>query len=110
MKKYLSLTLILFSITTFSQKKFEGKATYMSKRTLDMSRFGQMSEQQKKQMKARFKNFLEKTLDEAANINSSLLSDGCLKLNFTLVGDNSSTFSISAKSCLREGIPFSNKI
>ena len=61
MKKYLSLTLILFSITTFSQKKFEGKATYMSKRTLDMSRFGQMSEQQKKQMKARFKNFLEKT-------------------------------------------------
>lgn len=61
MKKFISLILLLFSVVTFSQKKFEGKATYMSKRTLDMSRFGQMSEQQKKQMKARFKNFLEKT-------------------------------------------------
>ena len=61
MKKFISLILLLFSVGTFSQKKFEGKATYMSKRTLDMSRFGQMSEQQKKQMKARFKNFLEKT-------------------------------------------------
>ena len=71
MKKYLSLTLILFSITTFSQKKFEGKATYMSKRTLDMSRFGQMSEQQKKQMKARFKNFLEKTYTLSFNQSES---------------------------------------
>ena len=57
-------TLILLAITTsfFAQKKFEGKAVYMSKTTMDMSRFGdRYTEQQKKQMKARMKNFLEKT-------------------------------------------------
>jgi GLPGLI family protein len=57
-------TLILLAVTTsfFAQKKFEGKAIYMSKTTMDMSRFGnKMTEQQKKQMKARMKNFLEKT-------------------------------------------------
>ena len=61
MKQLTTLLFLLFTIVTFSQKKFEGKATYMSKRTMDMSRFDKMSEQQKKQMKARFKNFLEKT-------------------------------------------------
>lgn len=71
MKKFISLILLLFSVVTFSQKKFEGKATYMSKRTLDMSRFGQMSEQQKKQMKARFKNFLEKTYTLSFNQSES---------------------------------------
>jgi GLPGLI family protein len=57
-------TLILLAVTTsfFAQKKFEGKAIYMSKTTMDMSRFGnKMTEQQKKQMTLRFKNFLEKT-------------------------------------------------
>ncbi len=71
MKKFISLILLLFSVVTFSQKKFEGKATYMSKRTLDMSRYGQMSEQQKKQMKARFKNFLEKTYTLSFNQSES---------------------------------------
>lgn len=71
MKKFISLILLLFSVATFSQKKFEGKATYMSKRTLDMSRYGQMSEQQKKQMKARFKNFLEKTYTLSFNQSES---------------------------------------
>lgn len=61
MKKIITLSLMLLSIVAFSQKKFEGKATYMSKTTVDMSRFGQMSEQQKKQMMARMKSFLEKT-------------------------------------------------
>lgn len=61
MKRFVTPLIFLFTLTAFTQKKFEGKATYMSKRTLDMSRFGQMNEQQKKQMKARFKNFLEKT-------------------------------------------------
>jgi len=46
---------------TFAQKNFQGKATYMSKTTMDMSRFGKMSEQQKKQRMARMKSFLEKT-------------------------------------------------
>ena len=61
MKQLTTLALLLLTLVSFSQKKFEGKATYMSKRTIDMSRFDKMSEQQKKQMKARFKNFLEKT-------------------------------------------------
>ena len=51
MKQLTTLVLLLFTFVTFSQKKFEGKATYMSKRTMDMSRFDKMSEQQKKQMK-----------------------------------------------------------
>ncbi len=71
MKQLITLLILFFSVATFSQKKFEGKATYMSKRTIDMSRFGQMSEQQKKQMKARFKNFLEKTFTLSFNKSES---------------------------------------
>ena len=60
--KQLSIVLIvLFSVVTFSQNNFQGKATYMSKTSMDMSRYDKMSEQQKKQMIARFKSFLEKT-------------------------------------------------
>ena len=62
MKQLTTLLLLLFTIVTFSQKKFEGKATYMSKRTMDMSRFDKMSEQQKKQMKARFQKFFRKNI------------------------------------------------
>jgi GLPGLI family protein len=62
MKSLLTLLLAFVTVTTFAQKTFQGKATYMSKTTIDMSRFGdQMSEQQKKQMMGRLKNFLEKT-------------------------------------------------
>ncbi|MFK8060064.1 MAG: GLPGLI family protein [Polaribacter sp.] len=62
MKSLATFLLTLFTVVTFAQKSFQGKATYMSKTTMDMSRFGnKMSEQQKKQMMARFKNFLEKT-------------------------------------------------
>jgi GLPGLI family protein len=61
MKTIFTLLIAFFTITTFAQKDFQGKATYMSKRTMDMSRFDKMPEQQKKQMMARFKNFLEKT-------------------------------------------------
>jgi len=79
MKQLTTLLLLLFTIVTFSQKKFEGKATYMSKRTMDMSRFDKMSEQQKKQMKARFKNFLEKTYTLSFN-----KSESSFKENVTL--------------------------
>ena len=62
----------LIVMATFAQKDFEGKATYMSKTTMDMERFGnQMSEQQKKQMMARMKNFLEKTYTLSFNKNES---------------------------------------
>ena len=59
-----SLCTVLFAlatITTFSQNNFQGKATYMSKTSMDMSRFDKMPEQRKKEVLARFKNFLEKT-------------------------------------------------
>ncbi|MDG1402757.1 GLPGLI family protein [Polaribacter sp.] len=62
----------MITVTTFAQKDFQGKATYMSKTTMDMSRFGdQMSEQQKKQMMARFKNFLEKNYTLSFNKTAS---------------------------------------
>ncbi|MDB4064188.1 GLPGLI family protein [Flavobacteriaceae bacterium] len=79
MKQLTTLLFLLFTVVTFSQKKFEGKATYMSKRTMDMSRFDKMSEQQKKQMKARFKNFLEKTYTLSFN-----KSESSFKENVTL--------------------------
>jgi GLPGLI family protein len=61
MKASLIFLLAFVTATTFAQKNFQGKATYMSKTTMDMSRFGKMSEQEKKQRLARFKSFLEKT-------------------------------------------------
>jgi len=61
MKLLFTFLFALVTVTTFAQKNFQGKATYMSKTTMDMSRFGKMSEQEKKQRMARFKSFLEKT-------------------------------------------------
>jgi Protein of unknown function (Porph_ging). len=62
MKLKFTLLLLVVTAVTFAQANFSGKAVYMSKTTMDMSRFGdRMSEQQKKQMMARMKNFLEKT-------------------------------------------------
>lgn len=62
MKPIFTLLLLSFSVATFSQKAFQGKAVYMSKTTVDMNAFGnQMSEQRKKMIKERMKNFLEKT-------------------------------------------------
>lgn len=63
MKQIFTLLLLVSSITVFSQKSFQGKATYMSKTTVDLDAFGggQMSEQRKKQIMSRMKNMLEKT-------------------------------------------------
>ncbi|MHB0754708.1 GLPGLI family protein [Polaribacter sp. M15] len=62
MKSLFTLVLALATITSFAQKDFQGKATYMSKTTVDMSMFGdRMTEQQKQQRLARMKSFLEKT-------------------------------------------------
>lgn len=63
MKSIFTLFIAFLTVATFAQKDFQGKATYMSKTSVDMERFGgeQMSEQQKKQMMERMKNFLEKT-------------------------------------------------
>jgi GLPGLI family protein len=61
MKPLITILLAFVTVTTFAQNNFNGKAMYMSKTSMDMSRFDKMPEQQKKQMMARFKNFLEKT-------------------------------------------------
>jgi GLPGLI family protein len=62
MKIICMLFLAFITCTTFAQKDFQGKATYMSKTTIDMeAAFGKMTEQQKKQRMARMKNWLEKT-------------------------------------------------
>ncbi len=72
--KTLHIVLVLFfvTLTTIAQKKFQGKATYMSKTTVDMSRFGdKMSEQRKRQILNRMKSFLEKTYILSFNKNES---------------------------------------
>jgi len=61
MKSIFTLFIAFLTVTTFAQKDFQGKATYMSKTTVDMERFGNRSEQEKKQMMERMKNWLEKT-------------------------------------------------
>lgn len=64
MKSIFTFLLAFVSIASFAQKDFQGKATYMSKTTIDMSNFGrggQMSEAQKKQIQERMRSFLEKT-------------------------------------------------
>ncbi|MDX6747085.1 GLPGLI family protein [Polaribacter sp. PL03] len=64
MKPLFTLFLVLLSVATFAQKDFQGKATYMSKTTMDMDRFsrnGQLSEARKKQIADRMKSMLEKT-------------------------------------------------
>ncbi|MBT7135834.1 MAG: GLPGLI family protein [Polaribacter sp.] len=71
MKQIIILATLLFSVLTFSQNNFQGKATYMSKTTMDMSRYDKMSEQQKKQMMNRFKSFLEKTYTLSFNKTTS---------------------------------------
>lgn len=72
MKSIFTFLLAIVTITTFAQKNFQGTAKYMSKTTVDMSRFGdQMSEQRKKQMMARMKNFLEKTYTLSFNKTAS---------------------------------------
>lgn len=62
MRQLITIIFLFATIAVFSQKNFQGRAVYMSKTTMDMSRFGnEMSEQRKKQILARMKNFLEKT-------------------------------------------------
>ena len=75
MKRLITLSFLLFSIVLFSQRKFEGKATYMSKTSMDMSRFDKMPEQRKKQMMASFKNFLEKTYTLSFNKSESAFKE-----------------------------------
>lgn len=75
MKSIFTFFLAFLTITTFAQKDFQGTATYMSKTTMDMSRFGNRSEQEKKQMMARMKSFLEKTYTLSFNRTESAFKE-----------------------------------
>ena len=63
--KNLSISIVLFfiSILTFGQKKFQGKAYYQTKTTIDLDGFGgdKMSPERKKRIMEGMKSFLEKT-------------------------------------------------
>lgn len=53
----------LVTISGFSQSDFQGKATYISKTTIDLDKWGgkELSPERKKMMQERMKSFLEKT-------------------------------------------------
>ena len=64
LSKTISFSLLLFLSFQLNAQNFQGKAYYMSKTTIDMSNWGrgrQMSEQQKKQMMDRMRQWLERT-------------------------------------------------
>tara|TARA_R110002126_G_scaffold89802_5_gene214406 strand:- start:869 stop:1756 length:888 start_codon:yes stop_codon:yes gene_type:complete len=77
--KFYVLCLILLVTVSINAQDFQGKAYYFSKTTMDMSRFnrggGQMSEQQKKQMEARMKSWLEKTYVLTFNKEESMFKE-----------------------------------
>ncbi len=85
MKKIILSILLISSLSVFSQKNFQGKAVYMSKTTMDMSRFDKMPEQRKKQIMARMKSFLEKTY--TLNFNKA---ESSFKENVVLEGPGAS--------------------
>ncbi|WP_026753991.1 GLPGLI family protein [Sediminibacter sp. Hel_I_10] len=84
MKSLLLVTAALFSISFFGfmnpkpltnlqKNDFQGQASYMSKSSLDLGRWGdRLSEEQKKQVKARLKNRLVKTYTLTFNRTESM--------------------------------------
>ncbi|NQY06245.1 MAG: GLPGLI family protein [Flavobacteriaceae bacterium] len=72
----LSLSLLLLSSTKTNDQEFQGKAYYISKSNLDLGRWGaRMSEAQKKQIKDRLKNRLEKSFVLTFNKEESLFKE-----------------------------------
>lgn len=72
------IVLIVIFPNSINSQEFQGKAYYFSKTTMDMSRFGrggQMNEQQKKQMEARMKSWLEKTYVLTFNKEESIFKE-----------------------------------
>lgn len=62
MKKITTYLFLFCTLGIWAQKNLQGKAIYQSKTTVDMNSWGNdMSEERKKQIKERMKNFLEKT-------------------------------------------------
>ena len=77
LKISLVVAILFISAVSFAQD-FQGKAYYFSKTTMDMSRFGggrQMSEQQKKQMTDRMRQWLERTYVLTFNKEESIYAE-----------------------------------
>jgi GLPGLI family protein len=103
MKSLFTFLFAIVSITTFAQKEFQGKATYMSKTTMDMSRFsrnGQMSETRKKEISERMKSVLEKTFILSFDKTSSLYKED-EKLAAPTVGQGSRFMSMMGGSSIK---------
>ena len=72
---FLFTTLFFITITLFSQE-YQGKAYYYSKSTMELGKFGAtMNEAQKKQIKERLKNRLEKTYILSFNKEESIFKE-----------------------------------
>jgi GLPGLI family protein len=72
---FLFTILFFITITVFSQE-FQGKAYYFSKSTMELGKFGAtMNEAQKKQIKERLKNRLEKTYILSFNKEESVFKE-----------------------------------
>jgi GLPGLI family protein len=103
MKSLFTVVLAIVSIATFAQKDFQGKATYMSKTTMDMSRFsrnGQMSEVRKKQIAERMKSVLEKTFILSFDKTSSLYKED-VKLAAPTAGQGSRFMGMMGGSSIK---------
>lgn len=79
---YLKILFLVTFLTSLSfnsvepVKDFQGKATYISKSTMNLGKWGaRMSEMQKKQIKARLKNRLEKTYTLTFNKQESFFKE-----------------------------------
>jgi len=69
-------TILFFITTTVFSQEFQGKAYYFSKSTMELGKFGAtMNEAQKKQIKERLKNRLEKTYILSFNKEESVFKE-----------------------------------
>jgi len=78
LSKFSILAFVILLSANLSAQDFQGKAYYFSKTNMDMSRFTQgrqMNEQQKKQMAARMKPWLEKTYILTFNKEESIFKE-----------------------------------
>lgn len=76
MKRLLFLGVSLLTITVFAQKDFQGKAIYQSKTKMNMDFEGrQLSEEQKKRIQERIKNFSERTYTLTFSTSQSLYKE-----------------------------------
>ena len=79
MKPLFTIILTFVTVVVFGQQDFQGKATYMSKTSIDLNNFArggeQLSEARKKQLQARMKSQLEKTFILNFDKSSSLYKE-----------------------------------